>query len=232
MWILQQFSSTCCTCWVLWHKGFTAAFCSVVDVSQRFCSPHSGSTSWRASPGPGSHSDSSVLLCDPLPSGANRAGNSRMASNPPHLQLCRWEGVKRCAEASVPCSEGQGAVQGLPCGIPQWALKSFLVGNHLWSHNETIWCHLLLLKSQNETIWCHLPLLKIQNEIIWCHLSVNKSVLGALAVRWGLAPRGEEWGIIQWIKRNELLAALTPFWWYPSLCLSLFTPFVIFVRFF
>lgn len=139
MWLLQQFSSTCCTS----TKVFTAAFCSVVDVSPRFCSPHSGSASWRASPGPGSHSDSSVLLCDPLPSGANRAGNSRMASNPPHLQLCRWEGVKRCAEVFVRGGEQSRAspVGSLPAG------KSPL---------ESKWTYLMSPPFVKKSKWTHL----------------------------------------------------------------------------
>lgn len=175
--VLHQFSYTCCTSWVLWHKGFTDGFWSVVDVSQRFCSPHSRSASWRASPGPGSHSDSSVLLCDPLPSGANRAGNSRMALNTPDLQGCRWEDVKRCTEAAltfVPCCKRQWAIQGQSCGVPHLGLKFFLLESHLWSWNETIWCHLPLLKNP-----------------------VHSSVVGALAVRWGLTPKGGEWGIME-----------------------------------
>lgn len=153
--VVHQFSYTCCTFWVLWHKGFTDGFWSVVDVSQRFCSPHSRSASWRASPGPGSHSDSSVLLCDPLPSGANRAGNSRMALNTPNLQLCRWEDVKRCAEASLtqlplcPAVRDSEQSKDSPVGynIPHLGLKLFLMGSHLWSRHETIWCCLPLLKN-------------------------------------------------------------------------------------
>lgn len=52
--------------------------CSVVDVATWSCPPDGCPASWRASPGPGRHPDSSVLLRHPLASGADGAGNSRL----------------------------------------------------------------------------------------------------------------------------------------------------------
>lgn len=59
--------------------------CFVADVSERSCSPDRCPASWRASPGPGRHSDSSVLLCHPLASGADSAGNYRGSAKQPKI---------------------------------------------------------------------------------------------------------------------------------------------------
>lgn len=81
----------------------------VIDVSPRSCSPDGCSASWRTSPGPGSHSDSSVLFCDPLASGADGAGEYRQLLGNHKPWVLRGKGpVKACPTRPAPPCGGAG----------------------------------------------------------------------------------------------------------------------------